>query len=100
MRDEAGAAHTVNIGLLQERPLQAHEIAGRGRGGHAAPDGRLRDSDAGLWRAVDAAPLYGPGPAQSAVGGSLAYRPAVDQQRLADGPHQLGTPTRRQYTIA
>ena len=46
-------------------------------------------SDAGLWRAVDAALLYGPGPAQSAVGGRLAYRPGVDQQRLADGAHQL-----------
>ncbi len=33
--------------------------------------------------------LYGPGPAQSAVGGRLAYRPGVDQQRLADGAHQL-----------
>ena len=26
MRDEAGAAHTVHIGLLQERPLQAEEL--------------------------------------------------------------------------
>src|SRR5215468_9845983 len=100
MRDEAGAAHTVHIGLLQERPLQAHEIASRGRGGHAAPDGRLRDSDAGLWRAVDAALLYGPGPAQSAVGGRLAYRPGVDQQRLADGAHQLRRRTGWQYVIA
>src|SRR5215813_3330185 len=100
MRDEACAAHTVHIGLLQERPLQALEIAGRGRGGHAAPDGRLRDSDARLWRAVDAALLYGPGPAQSAVGGRLAYGPGVDQQRLADGAHQLRRRAGRQYVVA
>src|SRR6516165_9675081 len=100
MRDEAGAAHTVHIGLLQEHPLQAHEIACRSRGGHAAPNGRLRDSDAGLWRAVDAALLYGPGPAQSAVGGRLAYWPGVDQQRLADGAHQFCRRAGRQYVVA
>src|ERR1700730_15573704 len=100
MRDEASAAPTVHIGLLQESPLQAHEIAGRGRGGHAAPDGRLRDSNARLWRAVDAALLYGPGPAQSAVGGRLAYWPGVDQRRLADGAHQLRRRAGRQYVVA
>src|SRR5215470_16346895 len=100
MRDEAGAAHTVHIGFLQERALQAHEIAGRGRGGHAAPDGRLRDCDAGLWRAVHAALLYGPGSAQSTVGGRLAYRPGVDQQRLVDGAHQLRRRAGWQYVVA
>ena len=43
VRDEAGAARAVHLGLLQERPLPAPEVAGRGRGRHAAPGGRLRD---------------------------------------------------------
>ena len=33
--------------------------------------------------------LHGPGSAQSALGRRLAHRQGVDQQRLADGPHQL-----------
>ncbi len=44
---------------------------------------------AGLRRAVDAAVLYGPGPAEPAVGRGLAHRQGVDQQRLADVAHQL-----------
>ena len=89
VRDEAGAARAVQLGLLQERPLPAPEVAGRGGGRHAAPGGRLRAAEARLWRAVDAAVLHGPGPAQSAVGGGLAHRQGVDQQRLADVAHQL-----------
>ena len=89
VRHDAGAARAVQLGLLQERPLPASEIAGRGRGRHAAPGRRLRDPEARLWRAVDAARLYGPGPAQPALGRGLAHRQGVDQQRLADGAHQL-----------
>src|SRR6185295_17909056 len=89
MRDEAGAARALHLGLLQECPLQAPEIAGRGRGRNASPNGRLRDTEAGLWRAVDASVLHGPGFAQSAVGRRLAYRPGVDQQRLVDVACQL-----------
>ena len=84
-----GAAHDVQLGLLQERPQQAPEVAGRGRGRHTAPGRRLRDPEAGLWRAVDAAVLHGPGSAQPAIRRRLAHRFGVDQQRLADGPHQL-----------
>ena len=76
VRDEAGAARALHLRLLQECPLQAPEIAGRGRGRHDAPDGRLRDAEARLRRAVDAALLHGPGSAQSALGGRLAYRAA------------------------
>ncbi len=38
-----GAAGAVQLGLLQERPLPAPEVAGRGGGRHAAPGRRLRD---------------------------------------------------------
>ena len=100
VRDEAGAARAVQLRLLQECPLSAPEVAGRGRGRHAAPDGRLRDAEAGLRRAVDAALLHGPGSAQSAVGGGLAYRQGMDQQRLADVAHQLRRRAGRQHAPA
>ncbi len=51
-------------------------------GGHELPE-------AGHWRSVDAAHLYGPGPAQPALRRRLAHRERVDQQRLVDGAHQL-----------
>ena len=60
-------------------------------------DGRLRDAEAGLRRAVDAAVLHGPGPAQPAVGGGLAYGQRVDQQRLAHVAHQLRRRAGRQH---
>ena len=87
----------VQLGLLQERALPAPEVAGRGGRRHAAPGRRLRAAEARLWRAVDAAVLHGPGPAQPAVGRGLAHRQGVDQQRLADGAHQLRRGTDRQY---
>ena len=60
-------------------------------------DGRLRATEARLRRAVDAAVLHGPGPAQPAVGRGLAHRQGVDQQRLADVPHQLRRRAGRQH---
>ena len=89
VRDEAGAEGTVHVGLLQERALPAPEVAGRGGRRHAAPGGRLRAAEARLRRAVDAAVIHGPGPAEPAVGRGLAHRQGVDQQRLADVAHQL-----------
>ena len=100
VRDEAGAARALHLGLLQERPLQAPEVASRGRGRHAAPDGRLRATEARLRRAVDAAVLHGPGSAQPTVGGGLAYGPGVDQQRLAHVAHQLRRRAGRQHQPA
>ena len=89
VRHHAGAARAVQLGLLQERPLQASEVPGRGGRRHASPGGRLRAAEAGLRRAVDAAVLHGPGSAESADGRGLAHRQGVDQQRLADVAHQL-----------
>ena len=86
-----------NSRLLQESPLPAPEVAGRGRRRHAAPGRRLRAAEARLWRAVDAHRLYGPGPAQPAVGRGLAHRQGVDQQRLVDGAHQLRGREGRRY---
>ena len=86
----------VQLGLLQERPLQAPEVAGRGCGRHTAPGGWLRTAEARLWRTVDAAVLYGPGSAQSAIRRRLAHRFRVDQQRLPDGAHQLRRRSARQ----
>ena len=73
----------VQLRLVQERPLPARQVAGRGRRQHAALRRRLRDPEAGLWRAVDEHRLYGPGPAEPALGRGLAHRQGVDQQRLA-----------------
>ena len=41
------SARTVQLGLLQERALPAHEIAGRGRGRHAAAGRRPRAPEPG-----------------------------------------------------
>ena len=51
--------------------------------------GGYETAEAGLRRAVDAAVLHGPGPAEPAVGRRLAHRQGVDQQRLVDVAHQL-----------
>ena len=96
VRDDAGAADAVQVRLLQERPLPAPEVAGRSGRRHAAPGRRLRAAEARLRRAVDAAVLHGPGPAEPAVGRGLAHRQGVDQQRLADVAHQLRRGTDRQ----
>ena len=100
LRDPACAAPAVQLGLLQERPLQAPEVPRRGGRRHAAPGGRARAAEAGVWRDFDAALLHGPGPAQSAVRGRLAYRLGVDQQRLLDGAHQLRRRSARQSVTA
>ena len=84
-----GAARMFNREWFKERALQARQVAGRGRRQDAAVCRRIRDPKARLWRAVDEYRLYGPGPAQPAIGRGLAHRQGVDQQRLADGPHQL-----------
>ena len=81
--------HAVQLRLVQGSPLPARQVAGRGRRQHAALCRRLRDPEAGIWRAVDEHRLYGPGPAKPALGRGLAHRQGVDQQRLLDGPHQL-----------
>jgi len=96
-RDSKFEMKSVQFGVLQERPLPAREIPGRGRRQHAALRRRLRNPEARLRRAVDEHGLYGPGPAQPAVGRRLAHRQGVDQQRFADGPHQLHGREGRRY---
>src|SRR5439155_23307456 len=83
------AAGVVQLGLLQERSLPAHEIPGRGRCRLAASGWRPRVAVPRIWRTVDEHRLYGTGPAQPTLGRGVAHRQGVDQQRLVDGPRQL-----------
>src|SRR6202022_4006446 len=82
VRYEARLARAVQFGLLQECALQAYEVARRGRGQHLTARRRPRAPEAGHWRPVDAAPLYGPGSAQPPVRRRRATRERGAKQRL------------------